>query len=95
MLDMPPSFQPRRVTIETGYTVEWDNVGNEIHHAVSDPSVAIKVGDVSNPPGAKPFDSGFLRPGEKFVHTFTVPGIYKYACVVHEAKGMVGEIVVR
>jgi plastocyanin len=94
MLDMPPAFQPNLVTIKAGQTVEWENVGNEVHHATSDPSLAIKPKEVANPAGAEPFDSGFLRPGENFSHTFTIPGKYKYACVVHEAKGMVGEIVV-
>jgi plastocyanin len=95
MLDMPPSFQPVQTTIKVGETVEWENVGNEVHHATSDPSLAIKRGEVTNPPGARPFDSGFLKPGESFSHTFSVPGVYRYTCVVHEAKGMTGEIVVR
>ena len=95
MLDMPPSFQPVQTTIKAGETVEWENVGNEVHHATSDPSLAIKRGEIANPPGARPFDSGFLKPGESFSHTFSVPGVYRYTCVVHEAKGMTGEIVVR
>jgi plastocyanin len=94
MMDMPLAFQPSLVTIKVGQAVEWENVGNEVHHATSDPSLAIKSKEVANPPGAEPFDSGFLRPGETFTHTFTVSGEYKYACVVHEAKGMVGTIVV-
>jgi plastocyanin len=95
MLDAPPSFQPVRTTISTGDTVEWKNVGNEVHHATSDPSLAIKKNDVTNPPGAKSFDSGFIKPGESFSQTFSVPGIYRYTCVVHEAKGMTGELVVQ
>ena len=95
MLDMPPSFQPVQTTIKVGDTVEWENVGNEVHHATSDPTLAIKQGEVANPPGAQPFDSGFLKPGENFSHKFSVPGVYRYTCVVHEAKGMTGEIVVR
>ncbi|HJU09712.1 MAG TPA: plastocyanin/azurin family copper-binding protein [Candidatus Binataceae bacterium] len=95
MLDMPPSFEPEQTTITAGETVEWENVGNEVHHATSDPSLAIKKDEVANPSGAKPFDSGFLKPGESFSHTFSVPGVYRYTCVVHEAKGMTGEIVVR
>ena len=95
MWDMPPSFQPVEVTIKAGETVEWKNIGNEVHHATSDPSEAIKRGEVANPPGAEPFYSGFLRPGENFSHTFKIPGVYRYTCVVHEAKGMTGEIVVR
>jgi plastocyanin len=94
MLDMPPAFQPSMVTIKVGQSVEWENVGNEVHHATSDPSLAIKPAEVTNPHGAEPFDSGFLRPGETFTHTFTVPGEYRYTCVVHEAKGMTGKITV-
>src|ERR1700740_1258444 len=90
MLDAPPSFQPAQVTIKVGETVEWQNVGNEVHHATSDPSLAIKGADVTDPPGAKPFDSGFLKPGQSFSLTFSVPGTYRYTCVVHEAKGMTG-----
>jgi plastocyanin len=95
MLDMPPSFEPVRTTIRTGETVEWKNVGNQLHHVTNDPSAALKKHDVSNPPGAKPFDSGFLKPGESFSETFSVPGIYRYTCAVHEAKGMNGEVVVQ
>ena len=95
MIDMPPAFEPAQVTISAGESVEWMNVGNEVHHATSDPSLAIKKTEVTNPAGAAPFDSGFLRPGETFTHSFPKPGVYKYACVVHEVKGMVGEIVVK
>jgi plastocyanin len=94
MVDMPPAFQPSLITIKVGQSVEWENVGNEVHHATSDPDLAINAKEVTNPPGAEPFDSGFLRPGETFSHTFTVPGEYRYTCVVHEAKGMIGKIVV-
>jgi plastocyanin len=94
MLDNPPSFQPMRTTIKVGDTVEWKNIGAQLHHVTTDPSAALKKGDVANPQGAKPFDSGFLKPGESFKETFSVPGIYRYTCAVHEAKGMNGEVVV-
>jgi plastocyanin len=95
MLDMPPAFSPASVTIKAGDTVEWQNVGNEVHHATNDPSMAINSGDVSNPATAEPFDSGFMRPGESFTHIFTKAGVYKYACAVHETKGMIGQIIVK
>jgi plastocyanin len=95
MLDMPLSFAPTQVTIKAGDTVKWENVGNSVHHATSDPSDAINPADVMNPPGAKPFDSHFIQPGESFTHTFTVPGTYKYVCAAHEMSGMSGEVVVR
>ena len=95
MMDNPLSFEPVRTTIKAGDTVEWQNVGNQLHHVTTDPAAALKKADVSNPPGAKPFDSGFLKPGESFSETFSVPGVYRYTCAVHEAKGMNGEVIVQ
>ena len=94
MLDMPPSFVPAQVTIKAGDTVKWENVGNSVHHTTDDPAAAIKPGDVANPAGAKPFDSGFLPPGSSYTYTFIVPGTYKYVCAAHETSGMSGEVVV-
>jgi plastocyanin len=95
MIDMPATYEPAVLTIKVGQTVEWKNVGNSVHHASSDPSTAVNPTEVSNPPGAKPFDSGFLQPGQSFTYTFTVPGTYKYICAPHETSGMLGEVVVR
>ena len=95
MMDMPASFEPTRITIRAGDTVEWKNTGNQLHHVTTDPSAALKKSDVATPPGAKPFDSGFLKPGESFSQSFSVPGVYRYTCAVHEAKGMNGEVVVQ
>jgi len=39
-------------------------------------------------------DSGDLRPGESFWHTFTTPGTYAYTCVPHDMAGMRGVVVV-
>jgi plastocyanin len=95
MIDMPATYEPAKLTIKVGETVEWKNVGNSVHHASSDPSTAINPTEVSNPPGAKPFDSGFLQPGQSYTYTFTVPGAYKYICAPHETSGMTGEVTVR
>jgi plastocyanin len=95
MMDMPASFEPMRITIKAGDMVEWKNTGNQLHHVTTDPSAALKKRDVATPPGAKPFDSGFLKPGESFSQSFSVPGVYRYTCAVHEAKGMNGELVVQ
>lgn len=95
MLDVPPHFEPSTVTIKVGDTVEWDNVGQSVHHSTDDPQMAVERVDVASPAGTAAFDSGFMRPGETFTHTFTKPGIYKYVCAAHEADGMKGEIVVK
>lgn len=95
MIDTPPTFQPSNLSIKVGDTVEWKNVGTTIHHASTDSSSAINPADVSKPSDAKPFDSGFLQPGQTFSYTFTVPGTYKYICAPHETSGMSGEVVVK
>jgi plastocyanin len=41
-----------------------------------------------------PFDSGNIEEDGSFSHTFTVKGTYKYVCVMHEAMGMVGTVIV-
>jgi plastocyanin len=95
MLDMPPTFQPDRVTIPVGGMIKWENVGASVHHATSDPAAAIYPADVANPAGAKPFDSNFIQPNQSFSHTFTIPGTYKYMCAAHETFGMIGQVVVK
>ena len=95
MRDMPPSFDPSLVTIQVGDTIKWENNGNSVHHATDDHEMAIRGDDVKIPSGVPAFDSGFMRPGESFTHTFTTPGTYKYVCVAHEASGMIGEVVVK
>ncbi len=95
MIDMPPSFEPAEVTVKVGDTVKWENVGNSVHHATDDHDMAIKGDDVKSPSGTAAFDSGFMRPGETFTHTFTTPGVYRYVCVAHETSGMIGEVIVK
>lgn len=94
MVDMPASYQPAEARVRIGDTVEWKNVGNSVHNASSDASMAAKPGEASTPPGAAAFDSGFMKPGETYTHTFTVPGVYKYVCAPHETSGMTGTIIV-
>jgi plastocyanin len=62
---------------------------------VDDASKALNLADVKLPPGVKPFDSNFLQPGQTFARVFTVPGVYRYVCTLHEANGMKGVVIVR
>jgi plastocyanin len=89
------TFVPSAVEINVGDSVEWRNVSSLEHTVTADPGKATQRRHVALPPGAQPFDSGNLQPGEKFRHLFTVPGTYRYFCIPHEAAGMVGEITVR
>ncbi|RMG67271.1 MAG: hypothetical protein D6715_05170 [Calditrichaeota bacterium] len=87
-------FNPASDTIRVGQTVEWRNTSLLVHTVTCDPKKAAKPEHVALPEGAEPFDSGNMDPDATFRHTFTVPGVYKYFCIPHEAAGMVGEIVV-
>jgi len=95
MTDKPPRFVPGKVTIKVGSTVEWINNTKSLHSATFDPKHAQIPADVVLPKGAKPFDSGFMAPGAKYSHEFTVAGTYKYVCIPHEKDGMVGVVVVK
>ncbi len=89
------TFDPPRVVVRRGQTVEWRNQGNQIHNILDDAAKATNKADVGAPAGATPFDSGLLKPGQNYSHRFTVRGTYRYVCTLHEAQGMKGEIVVK
>ncbi len=94
MTDKPPTYVPARLTVKVGTTILWKNTGATLRDVTTDPSVAQNKGDVEVPPGAKPFDSGFMPPGASWSYTLTIPGRYVYACIPHEKDRMIGEITV-
>jgi plastocyanin len=86
-------FDPIGLLIEPGQTVRWVNQANvhtsTAYHPAND-GHALRI-----PEAAEPWDSGYLvEPGDRFEVTLTVPGVYDYFCVPHEAAGMVGRIIV-
>jgi plastocyanin len=87
-------FGPKDVTIPIGGTVEWRNSSIETHTVTDDPAEARDPAHAELPAGAQAFDSGPLKPGQSYSHTFTVPGRYSYFCRPHEVHGMLGAIVV-
>lgn len=88
-------FSPATLTISAGQKVTWQNSSGVVHNVVDDASKALNRVDVKLPPGGKQFDSGWLRPGESFRRVFTVPGVYRYVCTLHESQGMKGVVIVR
>lgn len=88
-------FVPAKVIIHKGDTVKWKNVSDLVHTATDVPSKAVNPSDASLPPGAKPFNSGFLKPGSSYRHTFKVTGTYHYFCIPHEIMGMLGTVIVK
>ena len=89
-------FLPKNIQIKAGQTVTWTNSSErELHTVTADPALATNAKDVKLPKGAKPFDSGYLNPGQTYKHTFTTPGTYQYVCTLHEVQGMIGTVVVK
>jgi plastocyanin len=87
-------LSPQRLTIQAGQTVEWKNSSKTTHEIVGNPA---KSGGASNstlPNGARPFDSGFLRPEHTFSRKFDVSGVYRYTCDLNSSHPVTGEIVV-
>lgn len=89
------TFEPARVTIKVGETVRWKSASLLVHTVTADPALAANPEDVALPVGAKPFNSGNIKPGGQFQHTFKVPGTYRYFCIPHEGAGMIGVVVVQ
>jgi plastocyanin len=73
------AFAPKQLAIQAGDTVVWVNKGKNDHTVKGLESVLL-------------WDSGNLKPGETFNHTFTEPGVYKYTCGIH--PNMTGEVIV-
>jgi len=86
-------FDPIGVYVEPGTTVRWivrENVHTTTAYHPGNDRHSLRI-----PERAVPWDSGYLvHPGDHFDVTLTVPGVYDYYCVPHEAAGMVGRIVV-
>jgi|ERR671934_1650731 plastocyanin len=76
-------FEPKKVTVKKGTTVEWTNQDSVNHDVtkVSGPGPNFKSG------------SGNLGSGDTYKVTFDTAGTIKYQCTVH--PGMTGTIVVK
>jgi plastocyanin len=75
------SFEPASITVKAGDTVEWRNTSPFTH-------------TVTSTAAAEAFDSGAVKPGQVFRHTFTQAGAYRYVCKPHEEHDMRGTVVV-
>ncbi|HWA16584.1 MAG TPA: plastocyanin/azurin family copper-binding protein [Gemmatimonadales bacterium] len=86
-------FDPIGLYVEPGTTVRWivrDNVHTTTAYHPGNDQHSLRI-----PEAATPWDSGFLvNPSDHFDLKLTVPGVYDYYCMPHEAAGMVGRIVV-
>lgn len=65
---LPTPYAPGTLTVAAGTTVTWVNQDVVIHTVTSDVGL---------------FDSGSMRPGDRFSFTFTTPGTFTYDCIPH------------
>lgn len=87
-------FDPVGLLIKPGQTIRWTNRDDGNSHTATayHPDLYDRARRI--PQRAKPWDTGFLLPGETFSVRFTEPGVYDYYCIPHEGAGMVGRIIV-
>jgi FtsP/CotA-like multicopper oxidase with cupredoxin domain len=71
-------FSPGALAVAVGTAVTWANDGLNLH-------------TISALDGT--FDSGALRPGERWTHSFSAPGEFRYICRQHALSGMGGTII--
>jgi plastocyanin len=68
------SFSPSSVVVAPGEKVTW--MWNGVYHSSTSDSMT----------GPEVWNSGIMATGS-FDHTFTVPGLYPYYCMVHSYPG--------
>ena len=73
------SFNPANITIKRGTKVRWINRDSTTHTATANKK--------------RSFDSGRLRPGQRYTHTFKRAGKQRYHCEIH--PDMMGSVVVK
>jgi plastocyanin len=73
------SFKPAHITIKRGTKVRWINRDSTAHTATANKK--------------RSFDSGRLRPGQRYTHTFKRAGKQRYHCEIH--PDMMGSVVVK
>lgn len=87
-------FEPSSLIVPRGAMVAWQNRADHVHTITADPAKAQMPERIIIPGEATPFDSGDVHSGERWAHTFDVPGTYIYFCRYHERDEMLGAIMV-
>jgi plastocyanin len=87
-------FEPATLTVPRGTTVTWRHASGSGHTATLDQGKVKDASKVGMPAGAQAWASGNLSDGRTWTYTFEVPGTYRYVCLPHEDRGMIGTVVV-
>lgn len=96
------AFQPPRLEVAPGTTVEWVN-DSDVPHTVTayedvipDDASYFASGDFGSERAARnDISAGLLDPGDTYTHRFAEPGIHAYYCIPHEGGGMTADIIVK
>lgn len=96
------SFLPRRLTVDVGATVTWQNTSQTGHTvtafegSIPDEAAYFASGGYESETAARDAwadgGGGRIDPGTSYEHTFEVPGSYGYVCIPHERVDMVGSV---
>jgi len=94
-------FRPDELTVEPGTTVEFANSSSHAHTVtayeggIPPEAEFFATGGFESETAAREGwarQKGLLYTGDRWEHTFEIPGRYDYFCIPHEDSGMIGVI---
>ena len=98
------AYEPRQITVSTGDTVVWENTSARAHTVTATAGGIPSEAEFFASGGFDDYETalsawqsdfgGGLESGDRFEHTFAVPGTYEYVCIPHREGGMFGTVVV-
>lgn len=94
------AFEPKRIEVEAGTTVTFENVGSVAHSttayedSIPEGATYFASGGFDSQSAAEDAypDEGAIGEGSTYEHTFETTGEYEYYCIPHEMNGMVGYV---
>ncbi|SDZ74949.1 plastocyanin [Haloplanus vescus] len=97
------AFEPASITVSVGDEVVWYNNSARAHsitayeNSIPEEADYFATGGYESETAAREAWDGMhgaLENGQRYSHTFEVPGTYGYFCIPHERAGMAGQVVV-
>lgn len=98
------AYDPTELTVAVGETVVWENTSSRGHtvtaydDGIPEEAAYFASGGFESEEAARAawYDGfgGRLTSGDRYSHTFEIPGTYEYVCIPHEQGGMVGRVIV-
>ncbi|MUW15946.1 halocyanin [Halorubrum sp. CBA1125] len=98
------AYRPAELTVTVGETVVWENTSARAHTVtayeggIPDEAAYFASGGYDSEEAAREAWAddfgGRLESGDRFTHTFEVPGRYDYVCIPHETGGMYATVFV-